>query len=236
MDESLAVAVFARGGSKGIPGKNLATVGSETLIARAIRHGFEIGATEVFVSTDSSDLADEATRCGASVPFLRPQDLAADSSAEWLAWRHLAVYLAGQYPSTFARMLILPATAPLRATEDVQGVIAMIGSGEWDVVVTMSEAHRHPRFNVVRMSENYTVELYDRDNTPVVRRQDVGEVYDLTTVAYGVGIDYLLASNSMWDGRVGGWVVPQERALDIDTPFDLEVARLLIDKGKSDGR
>ena len=231
----MAVAIFARGGSKGIPGKNLATVGGETLIARAIRHGFEVGAAEVFVSTDSPDIADEATRCGASVPFLRPEELSADSSAEWLAWRHMATYLAGQYPLAFARMLILPATAPLRTAEDIQGVTDMIGSGDWDVVVTMSKAHRHPRFNVVRMNSNHSVEVYDSDKSPVTRRQDVEAVYDLTTVAYGVNVDFLLASNSLWDGRVGGWVVPQDRALDIDTPFDLEVARLLVDKGKRHG-
>jgi len=233
--ETVAPVVFARGGSKGIPHKNLALVGGKTLLRRSIEQGLAAGFSTVFVSTDSPEIAEEARGAGGSVPFLRPSELASDESPEWHSWQHFSSFLTEEYPGQFTHLLVLPTTAPLRAQEDLDGVLNLITSGAWDAVVTMTPAHRHPRFNMVRQGPEAQVSLYDASSSAVSRRQDVESVYDLTTVAYGAAIDFVVGATNMWEGRTAGVIVPHERAVDIDTPFDLEFAEFLLGRKLAHG-
>jgi len=99
----------------------------------------------------------------------------------------------------------------------------------------MTRAHRHPRFNMVRQGPEAQVSLYDASSSAVSRRQDVESVYDLTTVAYGAAIDFVVGATNMWEGRTAGVIVPNERAVDIDTPFDLEFAEFLLGRKLAHG-
>ena len=235
MFETVAPVVFARGGSKGIPHKNLALVGGKTLLRRSIEQGLAAGFSSVFVSTDSPEIAEEARRAGGSVPFLRPSELASDESPEWHSWQHFSSFLAEEYPGQFTYLLVLPTTAPLRHEEDLYGVLNLITSGSWDIVVTMTPAHRDPRFNMVRQGPEAQVSLYDASSSAVSRRQDVDSVFDLATVAYGAAIDFVVGAANMWEGRAAGVVVPRARAVDIDTPLDLEFAEFLIRRRLASG-
>ena len=118
---------------------------------------------------------------------------------------------------------------------DLENVISRLSAGEWDVVVTMSPSHRHPQFNMVREDSQGVVVLYDEASMFPSRRQDVETVYDLTTVAYGASMDFVLRAANMWEGRTSGVVVPRERAIDIDTTFDLEFAEFLLARRRDDG-
>lgn len=236
MRDSLAPVIFARGGSKGVPKKNLTILDGRSLLHRTIEQAVGLGFEEVFVSTDSEEIAEEARRSCAIVPFIRPAELATDTSPEWLAWKHFCSYLEEQRPGKFSHLLVLPTTAPLRLEEDIVGVMSLISSGEWDLVVTMSPAHRHPQFNMVRQGVDGSVNLYDRPTETLSRRQDVEPVYDLTTVAYGATIDFVVKADDMWEGRTTGMVIPRERSLDIDTPLDVEVAEFLLERRSSGGR
>lgn len=235
MLDLIAPVVFARGGSKGIPGKNLAVLGGKTLLHRSIEQGFSSGFAEVFVSTDSQEIAEEARKAGATVPFLRPQELATDTAPEWNSWQHFCSFLGAEHRGRFTRILVLPTTSPLRGEEDVGGVAEAISSGAWDVVVTMTPASRHPKFNMVSQRTEGSVKLYDSAPPLASRRQDVEPIYDLTTVAYGAVIDFVMRAENMWEGRTTGVVVPQERAMDIDTPFDLEFAEFLLGRRLAHG-
>ena len=235
MLDIIAPVIFARGGSKGIPRKNLALLQGRTLLRRSIDQALDLGFSEVFVSTDSQEIASEAVSAGATVPFIRPAELSDDASPEWLSWQHFCSFLESEHPGHFSSVLVLPTTAPLRAEEDVMRVINLISSGGWDVVVTMTPAHRHPMFNMVREDEEGRVELFDTPVTALSRRQDVGPVFDLTTVAYAASVDFVVGANNIWEGRTAGVVVPRERAVDIDTPFDLELADFLLGRGLSLG-
>lgn len=235
MLDAIAPVIFARGGSKGIPQKNLAQLRGKTLLRWSIEQALGAGFSEVFVSTDSQEISDEAVSAGATVPFLRPAELAGDASPEWLSWQHFSSFLESEHPGLFSHLLVLPTTAPLRAEEDVMSVVDLISSESWDVVVTMTPAHRHPMFNMVRRDAEGRVELFDTSVSAVSRRQDVEPVFDLTTVAYAASIDFVVSADNMWQGRIAGVVVPQERAVDIDTPFDLELADFLLGRRISDG-
>lgn len=217
--------IFARGGSKGVPGKNIRKIGGRPLISYsidlALRHRL---IDEVFVSTDSEQISDVAKNCGARI-ILRPAHLATDESAEWLSWQH-AVNLLESCGDFFDRFISLPATAPLRNAEDVSNCLELL-SDDTDFVVSVTEAHRNPWFNQVKLNHNQSVSVVFSEGN-ATRRQDAPQIYDLTTIAYATRPAFIVKNDGIWKGRVRGSYVPRERALDIDTEFDLKIADFLI--------
>lgn len=221
--------ICARGGSKGLPGKNIRLLAGRPLIAWAISQAKAVKRVErVIVSTDSEDIAEVARQAGAEVPFLRPAQLAQDNSPEWLVWRHALDFVkadAGTYPEG---LLVVPATAPLRAVTDLEQCVDEYEKGGVDVVVTVTDAHRSPYFNMVQVSKDGTVGLVIPPASAIVRRQDVPVVYDLTTVAYVARPEFVMTRNGIFEGRVRSVHVPLERALDIDTALDFKIAECLM--------
>jgi N-acylneuraminate cytidylyltransferase len=219
--------IFARGGSKGLPGKNIRPLGGLPLLAHGIRLAQSIARIDrVFVSTDDEVIAVVAREYGAEV-IDRPAELATDTASEWMAWRHAIAHVRGSLGLHFDTMLSLPATSPLRNQDDVLGCLDAL-CGEVEAVITVTPSARSPYFNMV--SEN--AQGYSRvvlGNTKFQRRQDVPAVYDVTTVAYVTRPDFVLTHASLFDGRVKAVVVPKERAVDIDDEFDFKVAQALLD-------
>lgn len=223
--------VFARGGSKGIPRKNVRLVGGKPLIAHAIGVALRCpGLGRVLVSTDDEEIAAVAREYGAEVPFLRPPELAGDTSSEWLAWRH-AIDWVEQHQGPFDLFVSLPATSPLRSVEDVQACIALLrNSPELDIVVTVRQAERSPYFNMVKLDAQGHARLVI-EASGLTRRQDAPALYDMTTVAYVARTSFVKTQPGIFAGRVGVVEIPAERALDIDTPYDFRLACLLADDG-----
>ncbi len=221
--------IFARGGSKGIPNKNLQVVAGKPLITRAIETAKAVaGLDRLIVSTDSNEIANVALAAGAEVPFLRPEHLADDASAEWLSWRHALTFLketGGTLPNA---MVSIPTTSPLRLAIDVDACITAYHQGGWDAIITVTQAQRSPYFNMIRMGPDGQASIVLKTPTDFVRRQDAPQFYDMCTVAYVVRAEFVLQNDSLWAGRVGAVEIPQERALDIDTPFDLRLAELIL--------
>lgn len=220
--------IFARGGSKGLPGKNVLPFCGKPMIAWSIAHAKAVERIErVIVSTDDEAIATVAREHGAETPFLRPAELARDDSPEWLAWRHALIYLHenGGLPDA---MVSVPVTAPLREPTDIERCLDVFETGDADVVVTVSEAHRSPYFNMVRQNEDGTVDLIIAPAAKVVRRQDVPAVFDMATVAYVAAPHFVLTREAMFEGRVRAVSVPAERAIDIDTLLDFQIAECLM--------
>lgn len=221
--------IFARGGSKGIPNKNLQMVAGKSLIARAIETAQETaGLNRIIVSTDSAAIAKVALDAGAEVPFMRPKDLASDTSSEWLSWQHALAFLREADGALPTAMVSVPTTSPLRLASDIDACITAYHQGDWDAIVTVAAAQRSPYFNMVSIEPSGQVNIAVKPPSGYVRRQDAPRLYDICTVAYVVRSEFVLESESLWSGRVGAVVIPQERSLDIDTPFDLQVAGLLL--------
>lgn len=218
--------VFARGGSKGVPGKNIRVLSGKPLLANAIDLAKSVPKIqEVFVSTDDESIAAVARKYGAEV-ILRPVELAQDDSPEWLAWRH-AVDWVEKKKGPFEVFISLPTTSPLRNREDVKACIDLL-DGETDVVITITKTNRSPWFNMVRLtSKGYAKVLLQGEKT-YVRRQDVPEAFDMTTVAYVTRPQYIHTANGIFDGRVKAVIIPQERALDIDTELDFRIGDFLM--------
>ena len=219
--------VFARGGSKGIPKKNLQLLGDKPLIAHAILTGLATpGVERVIVSTDCAEIASVAKHYGAEIPFLRPPELSTDSAPELLAWKH-AIEQTISLSGSFDIFLSLPATSPLRNIIDVTNVLgALAARPDADGALCVQPASRNPYFNMVVENPDGFCSLVCRSEQ-VTRRQDAPRVFDLTTVAYAFRVPFLLRATSLFDGNLLAVNVPRERAVDIDDPLELEWARYL---------
>ena len=220
--------IFARGGSKGLPGKNVRPICGKPMIAWAIEQAKAVKRiSRVIVSTDSEEIASVARQYGAETPFMRPAELACDDCPEWQAWRHALNYLQHEEGLPDA-MVSVPVTAPLRLPGDIELCIDEFALGGVDVVVTVSAAHRSPYFNMVKRNADGTVGLVISPAGKVSRRQDAPPVFDMATVAYVVNPEFILTRNALFEGRVRAVEVPPERAIDIDTLLDFQVAEFLM--------
>ena len=221
--------IFARGGSKGIPRKNLKLLGGKPLIGWSIDTALQCPSIDrVIVSTDDHEIAEVARSFGAEVPFIRPEELASDSSAEWYAWRHAVKYFEAQ-DCKFDQFVSLPATSPLRSVDDVEKCIAALDD-ETDIVVTVKKAERSPYFNMVTVGGDGFSQLAITPSEPLTRRQDAPAVYDMTTVCYVTRPDFIVNNFGVFSGKVRSVIIPEARAIDIDNPIDFKIAEILVDE------
>jgi len=225
-------AVFARAGSKGLPGKNLKELGGVPLVGHAVKVAIDIPDVEqVLCSTDSPEIAAAAERYGAHVPFVRPAELADDTSPEWLSWQHLASFLVQSGASDDDLLVSLPATSPLRESSDIVSAIEKHTTSGADVVVSYTAAHRSPWFNMVSYNpDGFLHTVLELSDQVVSRRQDAPEVYDLATVVYVTSLGFVLRAKDLFDGNVAGVEVPLERAIDIDSQLDFDIAEFLYSR------
>ena len=221
--------IFARGGSKGLPGKNIRPLGGKPLIAWSIEHAIAVKRIErVIVSTDSEEIAAVAREHGAEVPFIRPAELARDDSPEWLAWRHALNYLCETTGILPEVMVSIPTTAPLRLPIDIENCLDEYEKGDADMIITVTDAHRSPYFNMVKTNEDGTVGLVNPPQLSIARRQDAPVVYDMATVCYVANPEFVMTYNATFEGRVKAVHIPTERAIDIDTLIDFQMAECLL--------
>lgn len=222
--------IFARGGSKGVPRKNIRLLAGKPLIAYAIEAGLASEFIDtVIVSTDDPEIASVARECGADVPFMRPPELAGDHSPEWLSWQHALREMAKDTSLPAIDVFVcIPTTAPLRSVEDIDACIRMLLTTDADLVLTVMPADRNPYFNMVTLTDHADARLAIVPEKPIYRRQDAPTVYTITTVAYAARPEFILNHSAIFQGKVKAVVVPAERAIDIDTQLDFDFAEFLL--------
>ncbi|MCW9035965.1 MAG: acylneuraminate cytidylyltransferase family protein [Rhodospirillales bacterium] len=221
--------IFARGGSKGVPGKNIKPLAGKPLIAHTIETAKKSPYIErVIISTDDEEIAEVAQLYGGEVPFMRPGELAGDKSSEWLAWRHALEFMEKQSGEQIDLFVSVPTTSPLRQVEDINACIERYLQGDVDVVISITPAQRNPYFNMVTLSENGLANIAIKADSIVSNRQEAPDMYDITTVCYAVNPILIKEQDALFAGKVGTVQVPQERSLDIDTEYDFRVAEALL--------
>lgn len=215
-----------------MPRKNIRALAGKPLIAYAIETANTVSLIDrVIVSTDDAEIAEVAKQYGAEVPFIRPAELAQDKSPELLAWKHAIETMEAQLGHAVDVMVSVPATSPMRAPEDVKACLNLLLKSDADIVVTVTEAHRSPYFNMVTIDERNNATLVIPPASGVLmRRQDAPIVYDMTTVAYAARGTYIKATSAVLTGKVKAVIIPKERAIDIDTMLDFEMAEFLMSK------
>lgn len=219
--------IFARGGSKGLPGKNIKPLAGKPLLQYSIDTALASGLIEqVFVSTDDQAIAQIAVKGGATL-IERPAELATDESPEWLSWRH-AVEWATEHYGVFDGFVSLPATSPLRSQEDVEAAILKRQTENADICIAITPASRSPYFNMVKYNKASFVELVNKPEGEVTRRQDAPKVFDITTVVYATTPQFVLNNYGLFSGQVTSIEVPKARAVDIDDIYDFRLAEAII--------
>lgn len=227
--------IFARGGSKGLPRKNILPLCGKPLLAHAVEaaHGSR-HIRRVCVSTDDAEIAAVARQYGAEVPFLRPAEFSGDTSPEALAWLHALdaiERLGGRKVDVFVSV---PATAPLRTSADVDAVIEALLASDADVAVTVSESRRNPYFSMVNIHADGIARVVMGPDKAVLRRQDAPVCYDLVPSAYAARPEFVRRGVSVLQARLKAVPIPADRAVDIDDELDLQIAELLLARRRAD--
>ena len=162
--------IFARGGSKGLPKKNIKMFHGSPLISHSIQLAKNsIFIDRIFVSTDCQEIAQVASSCSVEI-IKRPKELATDSSSEILSWKHAIQHVYNNY-GVFDYFISLPATSPLRAESDVEACLNKLKNEQSDICIAVTESSHNPRFNMVSMQDDQKIQLLSGSNT-ITRRQD----------------------------------------------------------------
>lgn len=225
--ETLAV-IPARGGSKRVPGKNIQPVGGRPLIAWTIEAARSApGITRIVVSTDSVEIADVAKHYGAEVPMLRPSSLARDETPGVEPVVHAVEWLDEHEHYRPDCVVLLQPTSPLRTAGDVEAALALMWHRASGSVVSVCPAS-HPSSWLKRVSDDGRLLDMDGDRVRPPADDDVPPLYVLNGSLYIVRYETLMARRSFYDERTYAYLMPIERSLDVDSPWDLHVADLVL--------
>lgn len=221
--------ICARGGSVGVPRKNIRELRGKPLIGWTIEQALAAPSIdEVHVSTDDADIAEIAREFGAEVPFLRPAELASSSAAKLPVIEHLVEHLEGG-GRTFDRIVDLDPTSPLRFVDDIEAAIGML-DGETDAVITGYPSDKNPYFNMVQQRVDGSFGLVVE--SAAVSRQTAPIVYSMNASIYVWHRRTL--GKGLWQGRTRLYEMPRERSVDIDSELDFRIVELLLDEREAE--
>jgi N-acylneuraminate cytidylyltransferase/CMP-N,N'-diacetyllegionaminic acid synthase len=229
--ECLAV-IPARGGSKGVPRKNLRLLAGKPLIAWTIEAA--LGAPSlrrVIVSTDDPEIAQVARRWGADVPFRRPSALARDETPGIEPVLHAVEWLAQHGGYQPDEVLLLQPTSPLRTARDIEAAIRLGRQTNADAVVSVTPVHEHPYWTKQLEPDGRLTSCAPPEEAGL-RRQELPPRYVVNGAIYLVRSSVLLAAHTFYTERTYGYVMPRERSLDIDTSWDFRLAELVLQNGR----
>lgn len=223
--------VCARGGSKGVPNKNIREVAGKPLVGHAICdiRNWD-GYDEVIVSTDSEEIASVAKEYGAQVPFKRPQELASDEAGKLPVIKHALKQMESNLDKQYDYVVDVDATTPLREPEHIEDCFNAVAEHEQTTnAYTVCEADKNPYFNMVEIDEDGYASLSKELDESVVRRQDAPAVYEMNAAVYVYEREYLLNTTTHHGEYTRVSVMPPERSVDIDTELDLQLVKFLAE-------
>src|SRR6267142_441639 len=222
----------ARGGSKGLPGKNLRVLGKLSLLGHAIASSREsTRLTRFIVSTDSPALADEARRHTAEVPFLRPAELASDQAGMVPVLQHAVRWLEATVGTRPHFVVTLQPTSPFRIGADIDATVAKVIDTGADSAQTVTEASYHPFF-MKTLDGDRTTPLF-HDGHKYVRRQDAPPVYQPSGAVYVTRYEVLMHEGKVLGQDNRAVVKDFESSVNIDTEWDFLMAELLLRNGRA---
>jgi CMP-N-acetylneuraminic acid synthetase len=225
----------ARGGSKGIPLKNLQPFLGIPLVARVGHLVAEIPEIDrAVVSTDSEKIASVARESGLESPFYRPEELAGDRISDLEVLSHALIEMERIDGVTYDIVVMLQPTSPLRRAEHVRDTIQMLADGNWDAVWTVSEtdSKNHPLKQLT--VNDGRLDYYDPAGKQIIARQQLVPVYHRNGVAYAIRRSCLLDQQSIKGERTGALIL-HEHMVSIDTYWDFELAEFIYSKQQIEG-
>ena len=221
----------ARGGSKGVPGKNIRLLGGKPLIAHTIEHALEAAdAEDVVVSTDSEEIREVSLQAGASVPFLRPAELATDTAGSREVMLHAVDFFGGE-GKEYDTIVLLQPTSPLRNPEDIRKAVELYEKSDVDMVVSVSEARTNPYYNAFETDGDGYLKISKGDGK-LTRRQDAPEVWEFNGAIYVIKVSSLRKENISRFERIKALPTSKETAIDIDEEIDFLICEEILKKRK----
>jgi CMP-N,N'-diacetyllegionaminic acid synthase len=229
--KTLAV-IGARGGSQGLPGKNIRPLLGKPLIAWSVIQALETPEIDrVVVSTDSQQIAMVAQGAGADVPFIRPDTLSGPSIGKFQVWQHALEACETHFSETYDAYVDLDCTNPLRDTVDVSAAIKQFIDGRLrnvDAVFSVCEARKNPYFNLVEPDGNNAMKMSKTAGDTVVARQAAPPVYEHVASIYVLAPDYIRRCNHLLEGHAEGYDIGQDKCFDIDSEIDFRIVEMLM--------
>lgn len=220
--------IGARKGSKGVPGKNFRDLCGKPLIDWSLDQLFACDAVDcVVVSTDDEAIYAHAIARGALKIGLRPAHLATDTAGKWGVWQH-ALEASEALTGPATAFLDLDCTSPLRLPSDITGALRLFAGQSPDMVMSCCEARKNPYFNLVEPDASGALHVSKPLPGGVVARQQAPVVYEHAASTYVVAPGYLRRAKSLYEGRVIPYLMPPERCIDIDSPFDFKLVEFLM--------
>jgi CMP-N,N'-diacetyllegionaminic acid synthase len=232
--EKILALIPARGGSKGVPHKNLRTIAGKPLIAYSIETALLERETlyRVIVSTEDEKIASIARQLGAEVPFLRPADLSGDKSPMIPVVRHAVQFIEQQDGIRLDWVLLLQPTALFRTADDIRAAITLAHKGDCDSVISVVQVYStHPI--LMKKIEYGRLLPYCIEEIEGTRRQDYQPPAFMRNGAiYLVRRDVVVEKGSMWGEIIRPYVMPEERSVNIDSEMDLRLAEYILTERK----
>jgi len=226
----------ARGGSKGIPDKNIFSLKGRPLIAYTIEaaKGSHL-LDDFFVSTDSEVIAKAARAEGAKIPFIRPDEIADDDTPMISTLQHAIGWYEKKHRLKVTAVATLQPTAPLRLASDIDDAISLfLRNPEADSLITCYNViDAHPNYMYTRRGERMISLTKERT---VLRRQEFEPVYVRNGAVYISRRDLVMDEGRIVGDEPLGYIMPRDRSVNIDEPFDMELALFLLNRKSNDKR
>jgi CMP-N-acetylneuraminic acid synthetase len=231
-NKRILAVIPARGGSKGIPLKNLKLINDTPLVAivgKVVRSLPEIDCT--VVSTDHEEIARVAESAGIDAPFRRPDKLSGDRIGDTEVLTHALLTMEEINNTTYDIVVMLQPTSPLREAKHVSDAITMLEVGDWDAVWTVSktDSKAHPLKQLV--IKEGKLDYYDSDGKSIIARQQLQPVYHRNGIAYAITRQCLLEQKSIKGAKTGLLIIKGEH-ISVDTEWDLDLVEFILSRKK----
>lgn len=220
------VVIPARGGSKGVPRKNIKLLGGKPLLQYSLEVAKALPAgITVCVSTDDEEIAAVAAAQGFPVPFMRPAALASDTAGSYEVLLHALDFYAGQHGDSFKTLVLLQPTSPFRSVEQVEEALALFEATTPEMVVSVKLAEANPYYNLFEERDG---RLEKSKPGNFIRRQDCPEVYQYNGAIYVIDVAALRQRRLAEMTDIRKYLMDDLTSFDVDTPLDWAQAEWLL--------
>ncbi len=233
-NKKVIVTICARGGSKGIPNKNIVSVLGKPLIWYTIDYAKSIPWVDrVVVSTDSREIAGLAIKYGAQAPFLRPKKLASNTAAKVPVILHGIKTSEKYWREKYDINIDLAVTSPIRLKSDIENCLKLLLEPRTNTVLSGYLSTHNPYFSMVEIDRKGYIHLSKVNNKRVIiRRQDAPKVFVLNGSIYAAWVKNLSAQKTYFTTQTRLYIMPQERSFDLDTKIDFEFLEFYMQRNK----
>lgn len=232
MDRVLAI-IPARGGSKGLPRKNIKKMNHKHLIGYTIEAAKKSKyVNRVIVSTDDEEIAKVSKRYGAEIPYLRPKELATDQSPTINTVLHAIKWLEQEERYVPDYILVLQCTSPLRNEKHIDEALEKLMNSEYDALVSVCEVEENPYWT--NIFEGDTLKYFIEAGKIITKRQDLPKIYAINGAIYIIKTQALIEFKSLEIDNITGYIMDKYSSIDIDTELDFNIAEMILkNKGEN---